>query len=91
MGSQLLGHQGRAFSGCAPVVRVVFLTDGIGSDSTPLSLLSESGGFPACSGGEGCPCRLLKLQTAVGREVSVVGHGQKLQTVKSDETENVQQ
>lgn len=61
---------------------VVFLSDGIGSDSTPLSLLSERGQFPVCSGGEGCLDRLLKSQMAVGREVSVVGYGQKLQTMK---------
>ena len=50
----------------APVVRVVFLSDGVGSDSTPLSLLLERGRFPVCSGGEDCPHHLLKLQMAVG-------------------------
>ena len=63
-----------------PVVWVVLLSDGVGSDSTPLSHLP--GGFPMCGGGEGCQRHLLKSQTAVGREVSAVGHHQKLQTVK---------
>lgn len=63
-----------------PVVWVVLLFDGVGSDSTPLSHLP--GGFPMCGGGEGCQRPFLKSQTAVGQEVSAVGHRQKLQTVK---------
>lgn len=62
------------------VVWVVLLSEGVGSDSTPLSHLP--GGFPMCGGGEGCQRHLLKSQTAVGREVSAVGHCQKLQTMK---------